>query len=65
MSQNETYYDYDANFCNLFNTFNGSGLNFSEPVVTDCLYIPKNKLQCHFASNKPVEGEHVKLPFIQ
>jgi hypothetical protein len=59
-SYNETYYDYDANFCNLFNTFNGTGLNFSEPVLNDCLYVPHDKRQCSFAS----EDKNVRLPFI-
>ena len=60
-SYNETYYDYDANFCNLYNTFNGTGLNFSEPALVDCLYRPKDLRQCNFAS----EEKTPKLPFMQ
>jgi hypothetical protein len=66
-SYNETYYDYDANFCNLYNTFNGTGLNFSEPVLNDCLYRPKDLRQCRFASEdkKVREKGTPELDFIQ
>ena len=65
-SYNETYYDYDANFCNLYNTFNGTGLNFSDPVLSDCLYRPKDLRQCSFASEKQARAKgSPELPFIQ
>jgi hypothetical protein len=57
--------DHDANFCNLYNTFSGSNLVFSDPVVTDCVHAPKKadiERTCKIFSK---EDKTVKLPFIQ
>jgi hypothetical protein len=36
MTQNETHYDHDANFCNLYNVFRESGIRFETPTADDC-----------------------------
>lgn len=45
-SQNTTHYDFDADFCNIYNVFKGSGLNFEHPVADDCQYMPADIRVC-------------------
>ena len=39
-SQTLSYYDYDTNFCNMYNVFRSSGVAFSAPKVGDCKWVP-------------------------
>jgi hypothetical protein len=63
-SYNATVYDHDANFCNLYNVFNGTGLNFSDPVLSDCLYRPRDIRTCKFFDKEPKKANG-QLSFIQ
>ena len=39
-SETLSYYDYDTNYCNMYNVFKSSGVKFS-PVTTDqCAWVP-------------------------
>jgi len=46
MTQNETHYDHDANFCNLYNVFRESGIKFEEPTADECQFMPKDPRVC-------------------
>ena len=39
-SRTYSYYDYDTNYCNLWNIFRFSGMKFTEPVIEDCRWQP-------------------------
>ena len=42
-SQSETlsYYDYDTNYCNMYNVFKKSGIEFTPVTTSECSWIPK------------------------
>ena len=39
-SRTLSYYDYNTNYCNLYNVFRLSNLTFTEPVVENCRWQP-------------------------
>ena len=39
-SQSLSYYDYDTNYCNMYNPIRKSGLKFSAPKTSNCKFIP-------------------------
>lgn len=45
-SRTLSYYDYDTNFCNMYNVFRTSGLKFSTPATTECKWVPKDMSVC-------------------
>lgn len=40
-SETMSYYDYETNYCNMYNVFKSSGIAFSEPTTSECAWIPK------------------------
>ena len=45
-SQTTSYYDYDTNYCNMYNVFRGMGQKFSTPSTTDCKWVPDDVSTC-------------------
>ena len=42
-SQSLSVYDYNTNYCNMYNIFRGIGVSFTKPVVSQCLNYPADK----------------------
>ena len=40
-SQTLSYYDYDTNYCNMYNVFRNSGVTFDSPKLGDCKWVPE------------------------
>ena len=40
-SQSLSYYDYDTNYCNMYNVFRSSGVKFSPVTTSQCNWVPK------------------------
>jgi hypothetical protein len=47
-SRKLSYYDYDTNFCNMYNVFRTSGLTFSKvaPTKGSCKWVPDDLKLC-------------------
>ena len=41
-SQTTSYYDYDTNFCNMYNVFRGQAITFTAPTTQDCKWVPED-----------------------
>ena len=39
-SQSLSYYDYDTNYCNMYNVFRNSGLTFGAITPSECKWVP-------------------------
>jgi|TARA_B110000285_G_C14853961_1_gene481290 hypothetical protein len=42
-SQSLSYYDYDTNYCNMYNVFKASGVTFTPVTTNNCAWIPEAK----------------------
>ena len=43
-SQVTSLYDYETNFCNLYNVLRSTGIGFSKPTLPNCPWVPKDTL---------------------
>jgi hypothetical protein len=59
-SRNESVYDHDANFCNLFDVLNATHMKFENPVLHDCPFFPVDKETCHIVSPAPPKEASVE-----
>ena len=41
-SQTLSYYDYDTNYCNMYNVLRQTGASFSTPATNECKWVPDN-----------------------
>jgi hypothetical protein len=55
-SRNESNYDHDANFCNIYDVLNATRKKFEHPVLQDCPFFPVDKETCHIVSPAPAEA---------
>jgi len=39
-SETMSYYDYDTNFCNMYNVFKSSGVAYTTPTTSECKWVP-------------------------
>jgi len=39
-SETLSYYDYDTNFCNMYNVFKSSGVSYTPVTTSDCKWVP-------------------------
>jgi hypothetical protein len=42
-SETMSYYDYDTNYCNMYNVFRSSGVKFTPVTTSQCKWIPEAK----------------------
>jgi len=42
-SETMSYYDYDTNFCNMYNVFKSSGVAFTPVTTSECKWVPEAK----------------------
>ena len=43
-SQALSIYDYETNFCNMYNVFRSDGRAFTEPTTSNCKFVPERDL---------------------
>ena len=39
-SESPSYYDYDTNYCNMYNVFKSSGVAFTPVTTSECAWVP-------------------------
>ena len=42
-SQSLSYYDYDTNYCNMYNVIRSAGGSFTTPTTTKCKWVPDDR----------------------